>query len=78
MYLLQPAPTLYLAGPARSTPLALLQFVLGLLVIIPATTLLDGPRLPVLAATVAGAALACVLAIGCWRLGLRRYTGATS
>lgn len=163
-FLLQPAPTLYLASLARSTPLALLQFVLGLAVIalgisaygrlpaldatvawivtlaaalavtwamgvllaclafwaprlqldvfygsawelaryptdiyrrplrlvltyffplaliatVPTTTLLGGPRLPVLVATVAGSALACVLAIGCWRLGLRRYTGATS
>ncbi|GAA2755448.1 ABC transporter permease [Actinopolymorpha rutila] len=163
-YLLQPAPTLFLASLARSTPLALLQFVLGLGVLalgldrhgqlpghvaiaawlitlaaglavtwamgvllaclafwaprlqldvfyssawqlarfptdiyrrplrlvltylfpltliatIPTTTLLSGPRLPVLAATVAGAALACALAVGCWRLGLRRYTGATS
>ncbi|GAA1623157.1 ABC-2 family transporter protein [Kribbella alba] len=163
-YLLQPAPTLYLASLATSTPLALVQFVLGLAVLalgisshgqlpgagailawivtlaaglavtwsmgvllaclafwaprlqldvfygsawqlaryptdiysrplrmvltygfplaliatIPTTTLLNGPRLPVLAATVAGAVFASLLAIGCWRLGLRRYTGATS
>jgi ABC-2 type transport system permease protein len=163
-FLLQPAPTLYLASLARSTPLSLIQFVLGLAVIalglsnygrlpapasilgwmltlgaaltvtwamgvllaclafwaprlqldvfygsawqlarypidiyrrplrlvltylfplaliatIPTTTLLDGPRIPILASAVAGAALACFLAIGCWRLGLRRYTGATS
>jgi ABC-2 type transport system permease protein len=163
-YLLQPAPTLYLASLSMSTPLALVQFVLGLGVLalgigshgqlpgagaigawivtlaaglaltwamgvllaclafwaprlqldvfygsawqlaryptdiyrrplrlvltyvfplalvatIPTTTLLNGPRLPVLAATLAGAALACLLALGCWQLGLRRYTGATS
>jgi ABC-2 type transport system permease protein len=163
-YLLQPAPTLYLASLAKSTPLALVQFLLGLVVValgigrhgqlpgpgailawlvtlvvglvvtwalgvllaclafwaprlqldiffesawqlgryptdiysrtlrvvltyvfpltliatIPTTILLDGPRLPVLAATVAGASGASALAIVCWRLGLRRYTGATS
>jgi ABC-2 type transport system permease protein len=163
-FLLQPAPTLYLASLARSTPLALIQFVLGLGVIalglsnygrlpapgaiaawiltlaaalvvtwamgvllaclafwaprlqldvfygsawelaryptdiyrrplrlvltylfplaliatIPTTTLLTGPRLLVLGPTVAGATLSCFLAVGCWRLGLRRYTGATS
>jgi ABC-2 type transport system permease protein len=53
-------------------------FPLALVATIPTTTLLDGPRLPVVAATVAGATLACFLAIGCWQLGLRRYTGATS
>jgi ABC-2 type transport system permease protein len=160
-YLLQPAPTLYLASLAKSTPLALVQFVLGVAVIalgieqlptpaaivawvvtlvaglavtwsmgvllaclafwaprlqldvfyssawqlaryptdiyrrplrvvltyffplaliatVPSTTLIDGPRPQVLAPTVAGAALSCFLAVGCWRLGLRRYTGATS
>jgi ABC-2 type transport system permease protein len=163
-YLLQPAPTLFLASLARSTPLALLRCVLGLVVIalglrqhgvlpapgavlawivtlaaallvtwsmgvllaclafwaprlqldvfygsawelaryptdiyrrplrfvltylfpltliatIPTTTLLEGPRVPLLAATLSGAALSCLLANGCWRLGLRRYTGATS
>lgn len=163
-FLLQPAPTLYLASLARSSPLALIQFVLGLAVValgisnneqlpgagailawlmtlvaalavtwamgvllaclafwaprlqldvfygsawelaryptdiyrrplrlvltylfpltliatIPTTTLLHGARLSVLAPTVAGVALTCLLAIGCWRLGLRRYTGATS
>lgn len=53
-------------------------FPLALIATIPTTTLLSGPRLPVLTATIAGAGLACILAIGCWRLGLRRYTGATS
>ncbi|MEU4602226.1 ABC-2 family transporter protein [Kribbella sp. NPDC023972] len=163
-FLLQPAPTLYLASLARSTPLALIQFVLGLVVIalgvsdheqtpapaailawiltlaaalavtwamgvllaclafwaprlqldvfygsawqlaryptdiyrrplrlvvtyvfpltliatIPTTTLLHGPSLVVLTSTMAGAAVACLLAVACWRLGLRRYTGATS
>jgi ABC-2 type transport system permease protein len=163
-FLLQPAPTLYLASLARSTPLALIQFVLGLVVItlgvsdhertpapaailawiltlaaalavtwamgvllaclafwaprlqldvfygsawqlaryptdiyrrplrlvvtyvfpltliatIPTTTLLHGPSLVVLTSTMAAAALACLLAVACWRLGLRRYTGATS
>jgi ABC-2 type transport system permease protein len=163
-YLLQPAPTLYLASLAMSIPLALVQFVLGLAVIalgigdhghlpgpgavlawtvmlaaglaatwsmgvllaclafwaprlqldvfygsawqlaryptdiyrrplrlvltyvfplaliatFPTTTLLNGPHLPVLATSVAVAAVACFLAVGCWQLGLRRYTGATS
>lgn len=163
-FLLQPAPTLYLASLSRSTPLALLQLLLGLAVIglglnkhepqptaaavaarfatlaaalavtwsmgvlfaciafwaprlqldaffgsawelagyptdiyrrplrlvltylfpmaliatIPTSTLLNGPDIRVLAATVAGSTIACLLAIGCWRLGLRRYTGATS
>jgi ABC-2 type transport system permease protein len=53
-------------------------FPLALIATIPTTTLLNGPRLSVVAATVAGAALACLLAIRCWQLGLRRYTGATS
>jgi ABC-2 type transport system permease protein len=53
-------------------------FPLALIATIPTTTLLNGPRLPAMAATVAGAAFACLLAIGCWQLGLRRYTGATS
>jgi ABC-2 type transport system permease protein len=53
-------------------------FPLALIATIPTATLLSGLRLPVLAATVAGATLASLLAIGCWRLGLRRYTGATS
>jgi ABC-2 type transport system permease protein len=163
-FLLQPAPTLYLASLARSKPLALIQFVLGLAVItlgiarqgrppapgailawiltliaalavtwamgvllaclafwaprlqldvfygsawelaryptdiyrrplrivltylfpltliatIPTSTLLNGPRLLVLGSAVSGAILSCSLAVGCWRLGLRRYTGATS
>ncbi|MEU0093601.1 ABC-2 family transporter protein [Kribbella sp. NPDC006257] len=160
-YLLQPAPTLFLASLAKSTPLALVQFVLGSAVIavgldrvpspvavlawlvtlaaglavtwsmgvllaclafwaprlqldifyssawqlarypmdiyrrplravltyflplaliatVPTTTLLDGPRILVLAPVVAGAAVSCLLATICWRLGLRRYTGATS
>lgn len=163
-FLLQPAPTLYLASLARSSPLALIQFVLGLgvtalglsnygqppaptailawivtlaaalavtwamgvllaclafwaprlqldvfygsawelaryptdiyrrplrlvltylfpltlIATIPTTTLLNGPRLLVLAPSIVGVAIACLLAIGCWRLGLRRYTGATS
>lgn len=163
-FLLQPAPTLYLASLARSSPLALIQFILGLAVTalglgnygqlptptailawivtlaaalavtwamgvllaclafwaprlqldvfygsawelaryptdiyrrplrlvltylfpltliatIPTTTLLNGPRLLVLAPSIIGVAIACRLAIGCWRLGLRRYTGATS
>ncbi len=163
-FLLQPAPTLYLASLARSSPLSLIQFVLGLAVLafglsnygrvpgpgailawvltlvvalavtwamgvllacvafwaprlqldvfyssawelarfpsdiyrrpmrlvltylipltliatIPTTTLLEGPRLLILAPSVIGAAIACLLAVGCWRLGLRRYTGATS
>jgi len=151
-YLLQPAPTLFLASLTRSTPLELVQFVLGVVVIalgirqlptpgtvvawvvtlaaglavtwsmgvllaclafwaprlqldifyssawqlaryptdiyrrplravltyffplaliatVPTTTLLDGPRVLVLAPTVAGAAFSCLLAIGCWRLG---------
>lgn len=53
-------------------------FPLALIATVPTTTLLDGARLPVLTAAGAGAALACILAIGCWRLGLRRYTGVTS
>lgn len=53
-------------------------FPLTLIATIPTTTLLNGPRLLVLAPSVIGAATACLLAIGCWRLGLRRYTGATS
>jgi ABC-2 type transport system permease protein len=53
-------------------------FPLALIATVPTTTLLNGPRLPLLAATGAGAALACALAIACWRMGLRRYTGATS
>ncbi|MBM7787232.1 ABC transporter permease [Tenggerimyces flavus] len=163
-YLLQPAPTLFLASLARSTPLALIRFVLGTVVIVlgvsgqgrlptpgailawivtlaaalavtwamgvllaclafwaprlqldvfygsawelgryptdiyrrplrfvltyvfplaliatvPTTTLLGGPRLVLLVPCVIGAAIACCLAVGCWRLGLRRYTGATS
>jgi ABC-2 type transport system permease protein len=163
-FLVQPAPTLYLASLARSSPLALIQFVLGLAVTavglsnygqlptptailawivtlaaalavtwamgvllaclafwaprlqldvfygsawelaryptdiyrrplrlvltylfpltliatIPTTTLLNGPRLLLLVPAVAGTALTCLLAIGCWRLGLRRYSGATS
>ncbi|WP_433019548.1 ABC transporter permease [Kribbella sp. CA-294648] len=161
-FLLQPAPTLYLASLARSSPLSLIQFVLGLAVIavglrnhvptpgailawsltliaalavtwamgvllaclafwaprlaldvfytsawelaryptdiyrrplrlaltylfpltliatIPTTTLLTGPHPLVLASTLTGAALTCLLATTCWRLGLRRYTGATS
>ena len=161
-YLLQPAPTLYLASLARSSPLSLIQFVLGLAIIavglnnhvptpdailawaltlvaalavtwamgvllaclafwaprlaldvfytsawelaryptdiyrrplrlaltylfpltliatIPTTTLLNGPHLLVLASTSAGAALAFLLATTAWRLGLTRYTGATS
>ncbi|MGC4938346.1 ABC transporter permease [Kribbella sp. DT2] len=160
-YLLQPAPTLYLASLSRSTPLSLVHFVLGLGVIgvgmaefpapaaiaawvvtiaaavmvtwamgvllaclafwaprlqldvfyssawqlggyptdiyrrplrlvltyllpltliatVPTSTLLDGPRLVVLVSTVAGAVVVCLLAVTCWRLGLRRYTGATS
>lgn len=163
-FLLQPAPTLYLASLARSAPLALIQFALGLAVIslgisdhgelptpgailawiitlaaalavtwamgvllaclafwaprlqldvfygsawelaryptdiyrrplrlaltylfpltliatIPTTTLLHGPRVSLLATTVTGATLTCLLATTCWRLGLRRYTGATS
>lgn len=163
-FLLQPAPTLFLASLARSAPLALLQFVLGVGVVafglnrhgalpspvaflawilalvvglavtwslgvllaclafwaprlqldvfygsawelarypidiyrrplrlllsyvfplalvatVPTSTLLDGPQPALLAATVAGSAVACLLAVGCWRLGLGRYTGATS
>jgi ABC-2 type transport system permease protein len=51
---------------------------LTLIATVPTSTLLDGPRLLVLASTMAGAAVSCLLALGCWRLGLRRYTGATS
>jgi ABC-2 type transport system permease protein len=53
-------------------------FPLTLIATVPTSTLLDGPRLLVLASTVAGATVSCLLAVGCWRLGLRRYTGATS
>jgi ABC-2 type transport system permease protein len=51
---------------------------LTLIATVPTSTLLDGPRLLVLASTGAGAAISCLLAITCWRIGLRRYTGATS
>ena len=53
-------------------------FPLALIATIPTTTLLDGPRLALLLPTVGGAATSCLLAVGCWRVGLRRYTGATS
>jgi ABC-2 type transport system permease protein len=51
---------------------------LALIATVPTTTLLDGPRILVLAPVVSGAAVSCLLATTCWRLGLRRYTGATS
>lgn len=53
-------------------------FPLTLIATIPTTTLLNGPRLAVLTAVIGGSALAFLLANACWRLGLRRYTGATS
>ncbi|MFC7622972.1 ABC transporter permease [Microlunatus sp. GCM10028923] len=53
-------------------------FPLTLIATIPTSTLLHGPQVAVLGSAVAGAGAACLLAVGCWRLGLRRYTGATS
>lgn len=53
-------------------------FPLALIATVPTRTLLDGPRLPAVAATLAGATFACLLAITCWHRGLHRYTGATS
>lgn len=70
-----------LVGRPYRRPLRLVLtygFPLALIATIPTTTLLHGPRLLVLAPSVVGAAIACLLAVGCWRLGLRRYTGATS
>lgn len=53
-------------------------FPMALIATIPARTLVDGPDFMILASTLAAGAFSCLLATGCWRLGLRRYTGATS
>jgi ABC-2 type transport system permease protein len=64
---------------SRSLQLGLTYiFPLTLIATIPTTTLLNGPRLGVLLGVAAGTVLAFLLATTCWRLGLRRYTGATS
>jgi ABC-2 type transport system permease protein len=57
-----------------------LTYVLPLTLIatLPTSVLLREPAPSVVAASVGAAAFAWVLAIGLWRLGLRRYTGATS
>jgi ABC-2 type transport system permease protein len=51
---------------------------LALIATLPATVLLRDPSPFVLAAGLAGGFAATLLAVGAWRLGLRRYTGATS
>lgn len=58
----------------------LLTYVIPLTLIatLPAGALLRSPRPAGLLAAVAAAAAATALATGAWRLGLRRYTGATS
>lgn len=62
--------------PLRS----MLTYVLPLTLIatLPAGVLLRDPRPAVVLGSVAGGGFAAVLATGVWRLGLRRYTGATS
>jgi ABC-2 type transport system permease protein len=51
---------------------------LTLIATLPAAVLLRGPNPFVLVAGLAGGFGAALLAVGVWRLGLRRYTGATS
>jgi len=53
-------------------------FPMALIATQPAGALLHGLRPMVMVGSVAGAAGSALLALICWRLGLRRYTGATS
>jgi ABC-2 type transport system permease protein len=58
----------------------ILTYVLPLTLIatLPATALLRETTVAVVAAGLGAAAFAWLVAVGAWRLGLRRYTGATS
>lgn len=58
----------------------LLTYVLPLTLIatLPASVLLRQPRPAVILASAAAGVAAIIIATGVWRLGLRRYTGATS
>lgn len=58
----------------------LLTYVLPLTLVaaLPTGVLLRQPRPAVVLASAAAGAVAVVIAVGVWRLGLRRYTGATS
>lgn len=53
-------------------------FPMALVAPIPAATLLRGPQLSVMVASVGAAGVSALIAVSCWQLGLRRYTGATS